>query len=45
MFAWLANSDARSPSQAASDKLIREMEMFGPDFEKYNPDEPVRQTP
>lgn len=24
------------PIKAASDKLIREMEMFGPDFENYD---------
>lgn len=25
--------------QAAADKLVREIEMFGPDFERYTPDE------
>ncbi|KAK4700721.1 leucyl-tRNA synthetase, partial [Phenoliferia sp. Uapishka_3] len=29
------------PIKSASDKLIREMEMFGPDFENFNPDEPA----
>ncbi|QRV97774.1 Isoleucyl-tRNA synthetase [Ceratobasidium sp. AG-Ba] len=27
------------PIKAAADKLVREIEMFGPDFERYSPDE------
>ncbi|CED82372.1 leucine-trna ligase [Phaffia rhodozyma] len=32
------------PIKAAADKLIREMEMFGPEFEGYDPENPVPQA-
>lgn len=37
-----AHARARSLAlQSAADKLIREMELFGEDFERFDPDEPV----